>query len=130
MDRRPRRRRTSPLTCVSHPSPTMGTVPALSPWSPPVPLDMRHEPIRLPALLWAALVVVLAIAITVIVGLPLQEAITTVLAVVAIVGGPVAMAESRRARTDSPATIQAQLDEIDRHLRAQVDAGHDEDPPA
>ena len=75
-------------------------------------MDMNTEPIRLPA--WAT-------ALLLLIGPPLAQILmgqdartviaTAVLALVAS-GGVVGYAESRRARTDSPATIARRLNEL------------------
>jgi len=70
---------------------------------------MTTEPIRLPAIAWGLLVVVLAIVIAVVLDVDIERAIGIVFAAIATAGGVVALAESKRARTDSPATIERRL---------------------
>lgn len=76
-------------------------------------MNMTTEPIRLPALLALVVVLVCAVAISLLLGLDLQVSIAVVLGVLAVVGAPVvAVAESKRARTDSPATVDQRLSEL------------------
>lgn len=82
-------------------------------------MDMTHEPIRIPAVAYAVVLVVGPIAIAALLGIDVREAIATAIAGIIAGGGVIARAESVRARTDSPATLtrheaasQAELDQI------------------
>lgn len=71
-------------------------------------MNMNTEPIRLPTLIALFVVVACAVAVSLLLGLELADAVALVLGVLAVVGAPaVAVTESKRSRTDSPATITA-----------------------
>jgi len=73
-------------------------------------MNMNNEPIRLPALIALVVILACAVAISLLLGLELDVALATVLGVLAVIGAPVvAITESKRARTDSPATIESRL---------------------
>lgn len=72
-------------------------------------MNMNTEPLRLPALMWAVLVVLLVLLVSVVTGRTFEEAVGLVALALTLAGGVVANAESKRARTDSPATIQTRL---------------------
>ena len=73
------------------------------------PADMAHEPIRVPAIIGALL---LAIGSPLVAWLISQGYVEAAAAVggVGAAGGLLTYTESRRARVDSPATLQARLD--------------------
>ena len=74
------------------------------------PTNMTTEPIRLPALAVAVLLVAGPVAIAWLLGADVREAIATALGGLIASGGVIGVAESRRARTDSPATIAAETE--------------------
>lgn len=69
-------------------------------------MDMHHEPIRLPALAVAVLLVGGPVAIAWLLGADVREAVAAAIAGLIASGGVIGAAESRRARVDSPATIE------------------------
>jgi uncharacterized transporter YbjL len=75
-------------------------------------MNMSTEPIRLPALIIATVIVVLAIIIAVVLGLELDEALILVLGAFTASGALVANAETKRAFTDSPATVERRLSDL------------------
>jgi len=72
-----------------------------------MPFDMQHEPIRLPAIVTAVILTIVPPVAAILLGADPAEAIGT--ALLGLTGGStvVAAAESKRARTDSPATLIA-----------------------
>lgn len=75
-------------------------------------MDMNNEPIRLPA--WAVgLLLLLGPPIAqILMGQDARTVIATALLSLCASGGLIGYAESRRARTDSPATIERRLSEL------------------
>ena len=76
------------------------------------PLNMQSEPIRLPAWAVAVLLVVGPPLATVLQGGDVKQAIATAILGLVAGGGVIAVAESKRARTDSPATIERRVQEL------------------
>lgn len=72
-------------------------------------MNMTTEPIRLPAIVVAVLVVVGPVAIAALMGADVKTAIATAIGGLIASGGVIGVTESRRARTDSPATIDARI---------------------
>lgn len=70
-------------------------------------MNMNNEPIRLPALIALVVVLACAIAVSLLLHLEPKEAVSLVLGVLAVFAPALAVTESKRARTDSPATIEA-----------------------
>lgn len=70
-------------------------------------MNMNNEPIRLPALVALVVVLACAIAVSLLLHLEPKEAVSLVLGVLAVFAPALAVTESKRARTDSPATIEA-----------------------
>lgn len=70
-------------------------------------MNMNTEPIRLPALIALVVVVACAIAVSLLLDLDPADAVALVVGVLALFTPALAVTESKRARTDSPATIQA-----------------------
>lgn len=89
-------------------------------------MDMQSEPIRLPALVVAVLLVVGPPVAAVLNGANPKEAIATAILGLVASGGVLGVAESRRARTDSPATI-AQRFEVAAAVAATAPAGPGDD---
>jgi uncharacterized transporter YbjL len=75
-------------------------------------MNMTNEPIRLPALLVSSAIVVLAIVAAVVLRLELAEALLLISGAFTTSGALVARAETKRAFTDSPATIERRLSEL------------------
>lgn len=73
-------------------------------------MNMNTEPIRLPAWLYAIILVVGPPLASILVGGDARQAIAVALLGLVAGGGVIARAESIRARTDSPATIHAQYE--------------------
>lgn len=73
-------------------------------------LDLQHEPVRLPAVVVAVLLLVGPVAIAALLGADVREAVATALGGLIASGGVIGAAESVRARTDSPATIADRAD--------------------
>lgn len=75
------------------------------------PIDMRHEPLRLPAWATAILVTFLPVVIAVLLEQEWRVALAAALSGL-LVGTPiVAAAEAKRAFTESPATIELAIEE-------------------
>jgi len=72
-------------------------------------MNMSNEPIRLPALAFAVGLVALVVVVALVMGVDFNTALGYVAGALALGGGTVAVAESKRARTDSPATIETRL---------------------
>lgn len=72
-------------------------------------MDMQTEPIRLPAWLYAIILVVGPPVAAVLAGGDARQAIATAILGLVAGGGVIARAESIRARTDSPATVDRRL---------------------
>lgn len=88
-----------------------------------MPLDMRHEPIRIPALVYALILLAGPIAVAWLLGLDVREAAATVILGLIAGGGIIARAESVRARVDSPATIEAREAQTQAEIEA-ITRGH------
>lgn len=88
-------------------------------------MNMRTEPIRLPAIAWALLTVIVAAAIAWALDLELEEVIVIIGGAIVTTGGAVALAESRRARTDSPATVERRLAGLAGEPLPEDERGHD-----
>lgn len=70
-------------------------------------MNMTNEPIRLPALIALIVVIACAIAVSFLLDLEPADAVALVVGVLALFTPALAVTESKRARTDSPATIEA-----------------------
>lgn len=70
-------------------------------------MNMSTEPIRLPALIALVVVIACVIALSLLLHLEPENAVALVLGVLGVFAPALAFAESKRARTDSPATIDA-----------------------
>lgn len=84
-------------------------------------MDMNTEPIRLPAWATAILLVVGAPVAAILLGQDPRTVIASAILALVASGGVIGYAESRRARTDSPATIARRLEGL-----AQVPLPEDE----
>lgn len=73
-------------------------------------MNMNTEPIRLPAWATAVLLVIGTPAAAILLGQDPREVIATAILALVASGGVIGYAESRRARTDSPATIAARIE--------------------
>jgi hypothetical protein len=69
-------------------------------------MDMEHEPIRLPAIVWAILLVVAAAVVAALLDMELSDVVAIIVAASVPAAGVVGYAESKRARTMSPATVK------------------------
>jgi multisubunit Na+/H+ antiporter MnhB subunit len=69
-------------------------------------MDMEHEPIRLPAIVVAILIVVAAAGVAALLDLDINQVIAIIVGTVPVAAGLMGYAESRRARTMSPATVK------------------------
>lgn len=72
-------------------------------------MNMHTEPIRLPAIVVAILLVIGPPVAAILLGADAREAIATAILGLVASGGVIARTESVRARTDSPATIETRL---------------------
>lgn len=88
-------------------------------------MNMQTEPIRLPALIAAAVVVVLAIVIAVVLKVDINEAIVIVIGAFGLTAPAIAFTESKRARTDSPATIETRIAGFASSPLPEDERGHD-----
>lgn len=81
-------------------------------------MDMHHEPFRLPALQWSAVAVIGAPAAAALFGVGTRKTIATAILGAVAAGAVIAGAESTRARTDSPATMERRMAETAAELDA------------
>lgn len=79
--------------------------------------DLQHEPIRVPAWIYAVLVAVaIPLAVDLLSGKSWRDAIPVALIAA---GAIIAPAEAKRARVDSPATIERRRVEAQAHLTTE-----------
>lgn len=81
-------------------------------------MNMNTEPIRLPAILVALLIIGGPALVAALLGQDWRVALAASVAALIPAGGVIGAAESRRARTDSPATVEARF----RAAQARADA--------